>query len=634
MCGIIGYWASGGDRPDLREALLQGVRALSHRGPDDQSAWFGGSGVGLGHTRLAILDLSPAGAQPMQSPDGNDVIVHNGEIYNFREIAAELTVKGHKLTGDCDTEIILAAYREWGPDCVTHFIGMFAFAIWDGTRQRLRLFRDRVGIKPLYYGSENGQFIFGSELKALRALPGWNPEVNQDAVGDFLQYGYIGAPRSIYMAIHKLPAGHWLDLGHDGAVAIHRYWSLADAVAKGELVGKPEALEEELEALLESACRYRLVSDVPVGLFLSGGIDSSLIAALLHKIGERLETFTIGFSSASHDESLWAEKVAQTLNFDHKVQHIGFDEATEVMADWPNLFDEPFGNASGIPTYLVSRLARSSVKVAISADGGDELFCGYAGYSALASRMEMARDLPPWLKWTLNRASSFEGPMRLDRSGWAQLHGALGHGHVYNHIQKARSFTGNANGYDAIRPFRSFWQPAEIAGLFGRDYVDPRLGSHTIRGKPLEQITFADFHEYLADDVLVKIDRASMAVGLENREPLVDHRIAEFAYRLPLSMRMGARGSKHVLRSIVARHLSRDIVERPKQGFAVPLNQWMRAWLEGGQYDSAIESIRQKLPFINSNWLHGAGRTFQGSQQGINRLWLLYVLGQWAERWL
>ena len=315
MCGIVGYWTLGENAGSLQRALPEAVASLHHRGPDGAGVWHAEPGVGLGHARLSIIDLSVAGAQPMVARDAEIAIIFNGEIYNFAAIAAELTAKGHKLVGHSDTEVVLAAFREWGPACVERFIGMFAFAIWDGPRRRFSLCRDRVGVKPLYYGWDGHVLAFASELKALRALPHWRPEIDQTALGEFLQYGYIGEPRSIYRQVRKLPPGCWLRLDQGKAPVIERYWSLHAVVEKGPLTGNERDLEAELEDLLVSAFKYRLVADVPVGLFLSGGIDSSLVAGILKSAGVEIETFTIGFKSAKHDESAAAARVAAALGF-------------------------------------------------------------------------------------------------------------------------------------------------------------------------------------------------------------------------------------------------------------------------------------------------------------------------------
>lgn len=636
MCGIVGYWVQQGSSAALHRALPTAVDSLRHRGPDGRGLWYGDAGVGLGHRRLAILDLTDAGAQPMVARDAEIVIVFNGEIYNFAEIGAELATKGHTLVGRSDTEVILAAFREWGPACVERFIGIFAFAIWDGPRQRLSLCRDRIGVKPLYYGWDGRVLCFASELKALRALPHWTPELYQAALGEFLQYGYIGAPRTIYRDVRKLPPGCWLHLERSGQPAVERYWSLRRVVEIGALTGDPRDLEAQLEELLGSAFRYRMVSDVPVGLFLSGGIDSSLVAGLLKSSGVNLDTFTIGFKSEKHDESVAAAKVAAALGFKNHCVIIDESEAEKILSLWPDLYDEPYGDHSGIPTYLVSRMARERVMVALSADGGDELFCGYSGYVESAERMVSQGRMPVWLRGLgatgLDLAKAI-GPLNSAGAMSARINRALGSGLMIDRVNKMRGYLGAEPGLDALRPFRTFWQTGEVRSLLGNDYADPRVRTLVWPGAPLEQIAALDFHEYLPDDVLVKTDRAAMAVGLEGREPLLDHRVVEMAFRLPLAMRHGPLGNKHVLRSILYRHVPRELVERPKMGFAVPIRDWMGRLIASGAVRDSCEILTTKLGF-DARSLDGALSTFAGSDQGRNRLWLLYVLGKWAGRWL
>jgi asparagine synthase (glutamine-hydrolysing) len=635
MCGIVGYWVRSGRSEELYQALPEAAGGLRHRGPDAGGIWSSGHGVGFGHRRLAILDLTDAGAQPMQTADGRFVIVFNGEIYNYGEIGTELCARGHQVAGHSDTEVILASFAEWGLAAVDRFIGMFAFAIWDNVSRRLSLCRDRVGVKPLYWYFDGCTLLFASELKALRALPGWRPEVDTTALGEFLQYGYIAAPRTIYARTQKLSPGSWLHLHSEGMPRIERYWSLRTAIAKGPRTERAEVLEEELEALLRDAFRYRLVSDVPVGLFLSGGVDSSLVAGLIKSQGVELDTFTVGFRSASHDESESAAAVAKALGLSNRARIIDFAEARRVLDSWPDMYDEPYADASGIPTYLVSRMAREHVTVALSADGGDELFCGYSGYAGMAWRMRVLARLPQPICALGARGAALAAAAG-SRGGTASTWGlqqALGHGRMLDHALKLEEYLAAAPGLDAIRPFRTFWQQHEVRTLVGAGYADPRRGTFAWPGDPIEQMAALDFHEYLPDDVLVKTDRATMAVGLEGREPLLDHRIVELAFRLPLGMRLGPLGNKHVLRSILYRHVPRELVDRPKQGFAVPIRDWLGELVRDGEITRMCDVLKDRVG-LDKRVLDSVVPTFSGSAQGVNRLWNLYVLGRWAERWL
>lgn len=628
MCGIVGYWATTqpAAAAACSAALGAATETLRHRGPDASGLWRTESAaVGLGHRRLSILDLSDAGRQPMVAADAEIAICYNGEIYNFRELADELAGKGHRFAGGSDTEVILAAYREWGPDCVQRFIGMFAFAIWDGPRQQLHLMRDRAGVKPLYWHWDGALFAFSSELKALRALPLGPLSVSSAAIGEFLQYGCIAQPRSIYDSIRKLPAGCRLVLDPSKAPRTIRYWSLNDA-SHPPLQGDPAELEAELEGLLMSAIGYRLISDVPVGLFLSGGVDSSIVAALVRALGVDLETFTIGFHSDAHDESSAARGVAEHLGFRNNLLYLEEGRMREILEGWGDLYDEPFGDHSGVPTLLVSQFARERVTVALSADGGDELFCGYSGHSTIAKRMVR--------RAAMSRAVRYIAGVSAGAA--AQLAWTLPvpqKGLVLDRLHKAAGFFGDAEGVDAVRGFRSHWQPAEIRWLLGESgYRDPRYGGVRAEGHPTEQLAVLDFHEYLQDDVLTKLDRATMAASLEGREPLLDHRIIEFAFRLPLDLRQGPLGNKHILRNLLYKHVPRALVDRPKQGFSAPVSRWVGDLVVNGALQDSIGILVDKLGMDRAR-LDRSVALYADSDQGRNRLWLLYTLGLWARRW-
>jgi asparagine synthase (glutamine-hydrolysing) len=369
MCGITGVWSQDPNQDRIRGEITEAVATLRHRGPDDEGIWMNGSGVALGHTRLSILDLSDLGHQPMVSTDGRHVIIYNGEIYNFAGIRSRLIDVGHTFSGTGDTEVVLHAFKEWGSNAVNQFIGMFAIAIWDESEKRLELIRDRAGVKPLHFGWDGKTLCFGSELKALRAFKHWAPAIDLQSLGEFLQYGYIAEDRTIYKGVHKLKPGHRLILTEGQQPVIEPYWSVLDALDRS-LTGSDADIEAELEELLIDSFRYRMVSDVPVGVYLSGGVDSSLVTAILTKhYGQDIRTYTIGFSENTHDESVWAKKVAQHCGSIHTEYILGVNEALEIAKDWGTLFDEPFGDSSGIPTLLVSRLAGREVKVVLSADG-------------------------------------------------------------------------------------------------------------------------------------------------------------------------------------------------------------------------------------------------------------------------
>jgi asparagine synthase (glutamine-hydrolysing) len=626
MCGITGYWARRGDPSPWLADLAASVESLKQRGPDDSGVWVRNGGrVALGHTRLSILDLSPLGHQPMRSPDGSLTMVFNGEVYNFALVRAELEALGHRFRSSGDSEVILAALQEWGVRAVDKFIGMFAIAVWNEREHRLWLLRDRMGVKPLYYAFDGSRFWFGSELKALRAFREWKPGIDRDALGEYLQYGYISAPRSIYQDVHKLLPGHWLELGEVGEPVAHPYW--APPSHEPHLAGTEDELEHRLEHLLVDACRYRMVSDVPVGVFLSGGLDSSLVTALLQRYGGgEVRTFTIGFDDPRYDESPHARAVARHLGTRHTEKIVTAGDMLGVMGEWAALFDEPFGDQSGVPTYLVSKMAREHVKVALSADGGDELFSGYSHYGVVLERERSLAKIPSALRHAISRF-----PV-------GSLRGVVGHGlrrNVVERLQKLQVLFPQLDKPDIYDLAMSFWTPWDITQLLGRRPVQrERIEAPEFA----DQMVRCDLRHYLPDDILVKVDRTSMAAGLEGREPLLDHRLVEFALRLPLSMRRGALGTKHLMRKILYRHVPRELIERPKQGFAIPLSRWLRGDLAplidqylspsrvraGGLFDPGMVSD------TISNFRDGGPKN---DRLDVQKLWLLIAFEMWRDRW-
>jgi len=622
VCGITGYWNIAGDHRDaFREELNQAVISLHHRGPDDSGLWFNHQGVGLGHARLAILDLSQHGHQPMVSDDGRYVLVFNGEIYNFTEIRSELITKGFQFRSSSDSEVVLAAFQAWGTACVDRFIGMFAFAVWDEQDQRLLLFRDRVGVKPLYYGWDGKVLCFGSELKALRAFNHWKPEINQQALGEFFQFSYIAAPRSIYAQVYKLLPGHFLEVSRENPrPVIHQYWSVLDAVEQGILQGSEEELTDQLESLLIDAFRYRMVADVPVGVFLSGGVDSSIVAAMLQKhSGKQVHTYTLGFKEKAFDESSWAKQVAQHIGTKHTEYILGQDASIPVLPELAKLYDEPFGDPSALPTFLVSKLARKDVKVALSADGGDELFGGYAYYQNLPARFEMIQRLPSMVR-------------KLFGVGFARIPlSILSGGKASRYIHQLGELLPNTQVDKLFTVSHSYWFPREVLALLG-NYQDPYAKENSYPGSFEEQMMLWDIHHYHPDDILVKVDRASMAVGLEGREPLLDHRLLEFAYRLPLKYRLGELGSKHLLRKVLYRYVPKEMIDRPKQGFALPVNRW----LQGSFGQTMREEILQIGEQAGLNPLLVERELQASTKSGDNamRVWLLYIYTSWFRKWM
>jgi asparagine synthase (glutamine-hydrolysing) len=639
MCGITGYWARNSEPEAWLRDLAASVRSLRQRGPDGEGVWVRPRrDVALGHTRLSILDLSDLGHQPMVSEDGDLVLAFNGEIYNFREIRAELAAHGHRFKSSGDTEVVLAALARWGISAVERFVGMFAIALWCESERRLWLLRDRMGVKPLYYAWDGRVFWFGSELKALRAFGAWQAQIDSDALGEYFQFGYISAPRSIYRSVSKLLPGHWLELGETGEPKIGAYWSALEP--REPLAGTEAELAEQLESLCIDAFRYRMVSDVPVGVFLSGGLDSTLVAGILTRhSGQQIHTYTIGFTEPAFDESRWARKVAEHLGSKHTERILSPDSMLETLRDWGGLFDEPFGDSSGVPTLLVSRVARERVKVALSADGGDELFSGYSQYGVMLARAATLRRIPYPIRLAMSHALKAMTPDVLQRVN-ERLPAPDAVRHVarralFDRVERLRGVLPDANGPNLYQVACSSWLPSDIARLIGKDFVPrPLLNGHA--RDLADYMTCWDLRHYLPDDILTKVDRTTMSVGLEGREPLLDNRLVDFALRLPLNMRRGALGTKHLLRRVLYRYVPRHLMERPKKGFSIPLARWLRGELSS-LIDEHLAPERVKAGgILDPAEVQRAVTSFRNGPVSNDRLdvqkvWLLLAFQMWQQ---
>jgi len=566
MCGIVGRLNFDGT-PVAEAALLEARDALSQRGPDDSGIHLDGP-LGLGHRRLSILDLSPRARQPMVDGSGYLRITYNGEVYNYHELRDELERIGHTFVTTSDTEVVLAAYREWGLGCLKRFNGMFAFGLWDGTTRTLHLARDRVGVKPLYYFLDHRCLAFGSTLRPFAAFTDLPRELDEVALGLYFQLLYIPAPWSIWCGIRKLMPGTCLSITADGTTRQHAYWSLAQPHGVGAH-GDPE---EELHALLSSSVARRLVSDVPVGAFLSGGIDSSLVVALMREHLPEVRTFTIGFAEKGYDESGYARAVARHLGCTHTEVILSPADLLALTDAVAEHYDEPFADVSAIPTLALSRLARQHVTVALSGDGGDEVLCGYPYYRHLACLDPLRRVLAP-LRPLLAEAGRAGLPYRVTMglralatqdapSLFAYMRGAL----------KAQDY--------ASLLLRQFMP----AGAFMAD----RLAAGVPPGGDIRQRYMdLDLLTYLPDDILVKVDRASMAFGLEARNPFLDWRVVEYCRALPMAAKCPGGEPKGLAKKLLTRYLSRDMIERPKMGFSVPI----RAWLRGEMRTACTEAV-------------------------------------------
>ncbi len=612
MCGIAGY-AMG--RLGAPPALDSMVDALAHRGPDDRGVWRSAdSGVGLAQRRLAIIDLSPSGRNPMAWDGGRLWITYNGEIYNFRELRRELEGEGYSFRTRTDTEVILASYDRWGVNCLEKLIGMFAFGLWDSSSKRLFLARDRLGKKPLYYSVYGGRLVFASELKAILADPDFPSKIDPDSLSLYLRYGYVPSPRSIFQAVRNLPPAHYA-LYEKGKLAVERYWDPV-AIALGERFrGDEREAEEELERLLTEAVRGRMIADVPLGAFLSGGIDSSLIVALMQEQSARpVRTFTVRFDNPEFNEADHAAAVAKHLGTEHHEETCSTAEMLGLVDAVADQLDEPFADSSAIPTYLVSKITRRHVTVALSGDGGDELFFGYPRYHAEARQ-----------GWLLNAPR----PLRLLAAGLA---GSVARRRFQRAAQVLR--TDSVDGYDR---FVTLWSPAEVARLTRRPAVENAVYRQTLeRVEPIprrERPPVVDLVTYLPEDILTKVDRVSMAVSLETRCPLLDHRVVGFALRLPLEMKWRGGRGKWLPRRILYRRVPKELLERPKMGFGVPLTDWFRGPLRASMEERIAGAVLEDLGLDPTPARAVWGDFLSGRSHRTDLLWSLYALMLWSERW-
>lgn len=593
MCGIAGILTTAGDTDaEMRTAAQAMIDRLHHRGPDGEGLWTDAAvGVALGHRRLAILDLSPAGRQPMQSACGRYVLTFNGEIYNFSDLRRELEAQGHHFRGRSDTEVLLACVTAWGVEAaVPRLNGMFAFALWDRQRAQLVLARDRFGEKPLYYGWCGRHFLFASELKALRAHPAFRGRLDREAIALYLRHNYIPAPYSIYQGISKLSPGTmaWmsaLDVGQPPVTT--RYWSVEQTAVRGladPYTGSEQDAVAQLDRLLRDAIRLRMQADVPLGAFLSGGVDSSTVVALMQAQSLRpIKTFTIGFQDQQYNEAAEAHRVATHLGTDHTELYVSPADTLAVIPRLPTMYDEPFSDSSQIPTFLVAQLARQSVTVSLSGDGGDELFAGYQRYDvgqAVWRRLaHVPQSLRPLLAGALGTLTSPQGLAAI--RGLSPLLPARfrkGHpGHKLDRLIQAIT----ADRFDLVyRLIVSHWSRPEelLPGVSDAPtiWTTPDQTDGQPLQDPLDRMMCLDQQTYLPDDILVKVDRASMAVGLEARVPLLDPSLVSFAWRLPQRLKVQRGQTKWLLKQVLANYVPRQLTDRPKMGFGVPIESWLR----------------------------------------------------------
>jgi asparagine synthase (glutamine-hydrolysing) len=612
--------------------------ALRHRGPDDSGVWVDAqAGVGLAHRRLAILDLSAAGHQPMSSASGRWMLSYNGEIYNHRDLRARLDREGRTPTGgwrgQSDTETLVEAIDAWGlVPALRECVGMFALAAWDRHDRRLHLARDRFGEKPLYYGRAGRDFVFASELKAIRCHPDFDGAIDRDALAAYASLTVVPAPMSIYRGIFKLPPGTVATLGRPGDdPRIDPYWSYRDVVLEGladPITDQIEAVDA-LDAVLRQAIAGQAVADVPVGAFLSGGIDSSTIVALYQAVsGARVNTYTIGFDEAGYDESADARRIADHLGTNHHEHRVSVDEARDVIPMLPTIYDEPFADSSQIPTYLVSRFARRDVTVAISGDAGDELFAGYNRHLAIPRFWNRVAAVPAPLRRALFTAAAIAPESLLRGAGRAGGLSSLAS--ASGKIRKFARVAASASSIDEVADsFLDEWSglaaPVRNAGPYRRP-----------RGLPpgtddLAAITYADAVGYLPDDILAKVDRAAMAVSLETRVPFLDHRVAAVAARIAPSLKVNGGRGKHILRVLLDRHVPREMVDRPKAGFAVPVGEWITGPLRDWAEHLLDRRTLERQGYWNVDAVHARWSAHRAGQSSTAAIWSVLMFQAWLE---
>ena len=586
MCGIAGMLVGLNGRVEPSEVVAGMTARLVHRGPDDSGLWQDPqAGVALGHRRLSIIDTSSGGHQPMRSPSGQLVVCFNGEIYNFQEIRSDLQKVGFSFRTHSDTEVLVAAVECWGIEAaLNRLVGMFAFAIWDSGRRTLVLARDRAGEKPLYWGLAGGDLLFASELQSFHAHPAFSREVDPDSFELFLRHAYVPAPRTIYRAVHKLPPGTYATVRRTGSnelsVELKAYWSLP--VGTGRSTIEYEEARRQAEFLLSRAVKGQLVSDVPLGAFLSGGIDSTAIVALMQEnSSSKVRTFSLGSSESAYDESRFAAAVAAHIGTDHTELRVTPAEALEVVPQLGSIYDEPFADSSQIPTLLVARLARKSVTVALSGDAGDEVFGGYNRYIFAPRLWSSAGRWPVGLR----RAAS-AGMSAVPHSWWDTASGVFARATGRQSVRLLGEKVGKiARALPAGTPLELYerlaacWTDPPVA----RSSAAPQARWYNLPAELtgsdqrfVELMMHVDFLTYLPDDILVKVDRACMSASLEGRVPILDHRLVEFMAPLPQQYKLDSTGSKRILRDIVYSRVPRELLDRPKTGFGVPIDSWLR----------------------------------------------------------
>jgi len=630
MCGIVGFISK-----DKQENILNDMLEIqSYRGPDDSGVYFDEkSGVHLGHNRLSIQDLSSHGHQPFVSDCENYVIVFNGEVYNFQSIKKELEKLGYRFISSSDTEVILYSYKQWGIKCIEKFIGMFAFSILDKVENKLILVRDRAGIKPLYYYSHDDEFLFSSEIKSFHKYPKFIKELNKEILPYYFQFGYIPAPHSIFKNCYKLEAGHYLEFNlQNSTFEIFKYWDVNDFYKKEKFTKNEDEILEDLEELLDDAINLRMVSDVPVGVFLSGGYDSSFVASILaKKQGKKINTFTIGFDDKKYNEAEHAKAISEYLGTNHTEYYMKDKDMLDLVEKLPFYYDEPFGDSSALPTMIVSKLAKQKITVALSADGGDEAFCGYSKYFFLSKLISIFSN--PTKKQVLKIGLNL-----LNENLVEKINNLLPKNKRQTNIKdKYNKFKRAINSHTLEEMFEnasSYVDKNDVSKILNQQKF---LLSSKFKNKNnlsfLNYMMSVDYKTFMNDDVLTKVDRATMSVSLEGREPLLDHRIIEYLAKVPENLKYNNKQGKYLLRKILYKYLPKEMIDKPKSGFQIPLEEWLKGdlkylvekYFNADKLDENIYNIEEIISLKN--------RLFSDKYVNVNQIWLIIVFEMWKEKW-
>lgn len=629
MCGITGFWHFSMLNHNPYKILQAMTHCLKHRGPDAQKTWVHENAlVGLGHTRLAIQDLSSLGAQPMRAQHHNNWIVFNGEVYNTKTLRQQLEEEHNLvLRGHSDTEVFLEACSAWGVDLACQRAnGMFAFVFWHESSQTLSLGRDRLGKKPLFWGIKENTLVFASELKSIYQHPSWNPEMDRDAVKHYFQLGYIPAPLSIDKHLKKLSPATIVTINPQQTIHQRCYWDFDAVVLQDPTARSTQEQIAWLNQSLGTAVQQRMVADVPLGAFLSGGIDSSLIVSIMQQHSrQKVKTFSIGFEDAHYNESIQAKRIANALGTDHHEMIFSSDQATNIAHDCPYFYDEPFSDASMLPTMLVSAMAKKQVTVALTGDGGDELFAGYNRYHIAHQLWKKSQYAPVW-----SRKLSAQCLQSFSTQRWDQL------AKIIPRSKRPKRFGQKIHKFASVLPCQGLMDYYQM--LVQNEHADDVCSQGktfewppTPNIDPIAQMQWIDTKTYLTDDILTKVDRASMAYGLEARSPLLDYKIVELAWQLPITSKIKGKQSKWILRQLLSQYIPPSLFDRPKMGFGIPLGDWLRSHLRPWATE-LIEPLRDD-PFLDLNYVKALWQRHLHGENHEEMIWRILMYLTWQKKW-